>query len=204
MIKTIYFDFDGVITIDSKGSGSFANYIVAETGLNRDFFLKNYRDFGSDLLTGKKSHLDIWPELCEKIGLPISERLINEAFIATPINHEVIELIDELKAKGYQIGLITDNKTDRMNTLIEFNEWQELFEVLAISANVGSRKDTPDIYRYALEANDTKANEAVFIDNTLKNLDIPAELGFKTIFFDNDLRDTTLLRANLINAGVNL
>lgn len=202
MIKTIYFDFDGVVTIDAKGSGSFANYIVAETGLNREFFLEKYRAFGPELLTGKKSHVDIWPELSANLGLTLHQKLIEEAFIATPINHEIIELILALKENNYQIGLITDNKTDRMKTLIASNQWEDLFDVLAISANFGSRKNTPAIYKYALAEGETVAEEAVFIDNTLKNLAIPAELGFKTIFFDNDLRDVMELRRNLADLGV--
>lgn len=204
MYKTIYFDFDGVLTIDAKGSLSLANFIVAKTGLDKDLFLEKYREFGQDLLTGKKNHVDIWPALSAELDYKLEEKLIEDSFTATPINYEVVDLVKELKNKGYQIGLITDNKADRMKTLLAYHQWQELFDVLAISAHVGSRKSQPEIYHYALEAGKTAATEAVFIDNTLKNLDIPRSLGYETIFFDNDKRDVAALRRNLIDLGIKL
>lgn len=201
MITTIFFDFDGVITIDNKGSISFANYITEKTGLDPDFFLEKYREFGPDLLTGKKSHLDIWPELCQNLGTAIDEALIEAAFKATPINQEIIRLIKALKP-NYQIGLITDNKHDRMATLIDVHQWHELFDILAISANVGSRKNTPAIYYYALEKAQATPQEAIFIDNTLKNLEIPKDIGYNTLFFDDKTKDVSDLIRKLQTLGV--
>ncbi|MBP1040568.1 HAD family phosphatase [Vagococcus sp. BWB3-3] len=197
MITTIFFDFDGVITIDPKGSLSFANYIVQKTGLDHAFFLEKYREFGEDLLTGKKNHQDIWPELSANLGMKIDEAFIEEAFEATPINQEVVTLIKELKEQGYQIGLITDNKNDRMNSLIEFHQWADLFDVLAISAQVGSRKNTEEIYHYALAAGKVAPADALFIDNTLKNLEIPKKIGFQTIYFDDSQKDVAALTKEL-------
>lgn len=197
MIKTIFFDFDGVITIDAKGSLSFANYIVSQTGIDKTLFLEKYREFGPALLTGQVNHLDIWADLNRALNTSLPTALIEAAFIATPINQEIISLIEELKASGYKIGLITDNKADRMKTLFDYHQWHDLFDVLGISAHVGSRKNQPEIYHYVLEVAETRPEEAIFIDNTLKNLVIPREIGFQTIFFDNKDQDVPLLRAEL-------
>lgn len=197
MIKTIFFDFDGVITIDAKGSLSFANYIVSQTGIDKTLFLEKYRGFGQRLLTGEVNHLDIWSDLNKALNADLPVSLIEEAFIATPINEEMIALIKELKTSGYKIGLITDNKADRMKTLFDHHQWQELFDVLGISAHVGSRKNQPEIYHYVLNEAGIQPDEAVFIDNTLKNLEIPKEIGFQTIFFDNQGQDVPLLKNEL-------
>ncbi|WP_314059424.1 HAD hydrolase-like protein [uncultured Vagococcus sp.] len=197
MITTIFFDFDGVVTIDPKGSVSFANYIVQKTGIDKTFFLEKYREFGQVLLTGKKSHLDIWPDLCHNLGLTINPDLIEAAFKATPINQEIVMLMKALKKNNYQIGLITDNKNDRMSTLITLHQWEDLFDVLAISASVGSRKNDDAIYLYALDKANTAPTDAVFIDNTVKNLEIPKKIGYHTLYFDNQKRDVNALITEL-------
>lgn len=203
MITTIFFDFDGVVTLDAKGSVSFANYIVKETGLDNSFFLEKYREFGPALLTGKKNHIDIWPDLCQNLGIEMDQSLIEKAFKATPINNEVVALMNSLKP-NYQIGLITDNKNDRMASLIKQHNWFDLFDTLAISANVGSRKNHEAIYHYALEKAQVAPNDAVFIDNTLKNLDIPKKIGFQTIYFDDKQKDVKALIQELKELDISL
>ena len=42
MIKSILFDFDGVLTTDATGSLSICNYICNKTGLDIEIFEKEY------------------------------------------------------------------------------------------------------------------------------------------------------------------
>lgn len=45
----------------------------------------------------------------------------------------------------------------------------------------------------ALKQSGLKAEECVFIDNSVSNLDKPSEMGFTTIYFDDDKRDYSRL-----------
>ncbi len=52
------------------------------------------------------------------------------------------KMLDYIKDKhnNYLIGMITDNKTDRIDAIINNFVFKELFDVVVISADVHSRK----------------------------------------------------------------
>jgi len=45
------------------------------------------------------------------------------------------------------------------------------------------------IFQYVLDDMNVAAEECVFIDNTAKNLIVPAEMGMRTLLFDDENRD---------------
>ena len=99
--------------------------------------------------------------------------------------------VQELKER-YLIGLVTDNKCDRINTILEYRGLGEYFDVIAISANLHSGKDSDSIFKYVLDVLDISASECLSIDNTEKNLVVPREMGMATILYDDDNRDYDL------------
>ncbi len=53
MISTVFFDFDGVLTLDATGSKTTIDYICKKTGIEPTIFAWEYRKYGRDLLIGK-------------------------------------------------------------------------------------------------------------------------------------------------------
>ena len=52
-----------------------------------------------------------------------------------------------------------------------------------------SRKTEKRIFEEAVRQSGLQAAECVFIDNTPANLTVPAEMGFVTIYFDDEKRE---------------
>ncbi|MBR6322318.1 MAG: HAD-IA family hydrolase, partial [Lachnospiraceae bacterium] len=52
--------------------------------------------------------------------------------------------------------------------------------------DVGVKKPNPEIFALALSRLKCRAEDCVFIDNSVKNLNAAAELGIKTILFNRD------------------
>ena len=77
-------------------------------------------------------------------------------------------------------------------TILEYRGLKEYFDVIAISANLHSGKDSDSIFKYVLDVLDISASECLFIDNTEKNLVIPRKMGMATILYDDDNRDYDL------------
>jgi len=88
MIKAIWFDFDGVLTLDKNGSYSTAKYISSTAGIDMSIFSSEYSKYNADLQIGKLKHEDVWESICDAIGLRIDIGFLHEAFIHTPINFE--------------------------------------------------------------------------------------------------------------------
>lgn len=188
MIKAILFDFDGVLTVDKTGSTSITKYIAQHTGLPLDRVKEAYYRFNKDLLYGKLTHPEMWQEFCDALQAPIDYQLLIDSFIHTALDEEMVELLKSLKAR-YHIGLITDNKRDRIDAIIQHHGWKNLFDVVAVSADLHTGKEQPEIFRYVFEQLSLSPEECVFIDNTAKNLVVPETLGMHTILFDDEHRN---------------
>ncbi len=189
MIKAILFDFDGVLTTDATGSMSICNYICMKTGLDINKFKNEYYKYNEDLLYGKTSHGEIWGKLCEGLNTEIDINILYESFINTPIDMRMTAVIDELKQQNYKIGMVTDNKKDRIDTIVKYYDWNKIFDAVTVSAEIGSGKDYNEIFLKTIQSLNVSADECVFIDNQEKNLIIPKSMGMNVIYFDHENRD---------------
>ncbi len=196
MIKCILFDFDGVLTIDKTGSTSITNYIAQETGISLDVIKAYYYKHNKKLLMGEITHEDMWDVFCADVGKQIPYQVLIDSFKNTALDGKMFEYIKELKGQ-YSIGMITDNKVDRIETILRHNHYEEYFDVIAISAMLHSGKDYGIIFQYVLDNMNVTASECIFIDNTAKNLIIPESMGMQTILFDDENRDFDLFVRNL-------
>ena len=196
MIKAILFDFDGVLTIDKTGSTSITKYIAEQTGLPLSSVKDAYYKFNKALLYGKLTHPEMWQEFCELLQTAIDYQVLTDSFIHTALDEKMVNLLKTLKSR-YRIGLITDNKRDRIDAIIRHHGWEDLFDVVAVSADLHSGKEQPEIFRYVFEQLSLSPEECVFIDNTAKNLVVPETLGMHTVLFDDERRDVRAFEQTL-------
>ena len=187
MIKAILFDFDGVLTIDKTGSTTITNYISRTCGIPIDKVKTCYYKYNKQLLLGETTHSEIWADLCSSLERDIDYCVLVDSFKATRLDDLMIALVQKLK-DNYLIGMITDNKCDRIDTILEHKGLAPYFDVIAISAQLHSGKESHRIFEYVLDNLKVSAEECVFIDNTEKNLIIPKQMGIKTILFDDTNR----------------
>lgn len=187
-MKAILFDFDGVLTIDKYGSDSILRYLSEHTPVPLERLQKEYYRVNKGLLYGKYAHEDIWDAYCESVGCKIDYSVLIDSFRNAPLDAEMLSLVRELKA-SYKIGLITDNKVDRIREILSFHNLEDLFDVVTVSAEVKCGKTERAIFDKTLEALNVAPDQSVFIDNSQKNLVVPAELGMHTILFDDEKRN---------------
>lgn len=110
------------------------------------------------------------------------------------------ELVEELKAKGYGIYLLS-NASLRQHEYWPRIEASRFFDGTLISSDEGIVKPQPEIYRLILERFDLKAEECFFIDDVPANIEGAFYCGIPGAVFHNDV---ALLRRNLREAGVNV
>lgn len=199
MLKGIFFDFDGVITLEKQGTPPMIAYIAETTGLPVEAVEKAYRRHNRALLMGEVTHPDMWQQFCADMDTNINYEILTGAFLNITLDQAVVDYIRKLKEK-YLIGMITDNKVDRIETILKEKGLEELFDVVVISAQVHSGKTEEKIFEEALKRSNLKPQECVFIDNTAQNLEIPAKMGFRTVYFDDEKRDLAEL-CNILKEG---
>ena len=202
MIKTIFFDFDGVLTTDTNGSGTVCrNLQKLVPDLSFDELYRCYRGRHSLVTLGKATHADIWSEFCSCVGKNIDIAILYEALKYAPKNEPMFELCQTLR-KNYKTGIITDNTKERFEALIQEMQLDSCFDFIVLSADIGSTKSESLIFEEALRMANAKAEECVFIDNQQRNLEVPAQMGFHTYWHDDAKNDLASLRRQLKEWGV--
>ncbi|MBE6811114.1 MAG: haloacid dehalogenase [Ruminococcaceae bacterium] len=187
-MKAILFDFDGVLTIDKYGSDSILRYLAEKTQVPIDILKREYYKINRGLLNGEYTHKDIWADYCKNVGYDIDFQILIDSFINTPLDWDMILFVRELKIK-YKIGMITDNKVDRITKILEHHNLTDLFDIVTISAECKCGKNDRKIFDITLDYLNIEPNNCIFIDNSEKNLIVPQELGIHTFLFDDENRD---------------
>ena len=202
-IKAIFFDYDGVMTIDKTGTKSICEYISKNCNINKNVFENEYRKYNNDLLYGKTTHENIWNKLCSNLNIIIPITVLYNSFQNTPIDVEMHNLVKKIKENNIKTGLITDNKIDRIKMIAEKYELDKIFDVITISAEIGSGKENKEIFEVALNRIMADPQECIFIDNQEKNLIVPKSMGINCIYYDDEKRDLNGLK-NEINKIKNI
>jgi putative hydrolase of the HAD superfamily len=196
MIKAVLFDYDGVLTLDKSGSYSICKYISQNADVDYELFSTEYKKYNDDLIIGKVTHEQIWNQLCKNVNKQISIKFLFDSYKNTPMNLKMMELVKRIK-KNSKTGLITDNKKDRMDAAKTDYKLEQLFDVIMVSAEIGSHKTKEMIFSKTVAQLGVKNDECVFIDNQESNLIIPNKMGMKTIFYNHKENDIKRLVAEL-------
>ncbi len=196
MIKAVLFDFDGVLTVDATGSTTITNYLSKTCGIPLEKVKSCYYKYNKQLLLGELTHRDMWQVFCDDLGQEIAYDVLMDSFRYTELDEKMISLVKKLKER-YFVGMVTDNKADRIDAILDYRELRKYFDVVAVSANLHSGKERPEIFEYVLDTLKVSASECVFIDNTEKNLVVPGQMGMETMFYDDENRDYDAFVAKL-------
>jgi len=96
---------------------------------------------------------------------------------------EVIEVLEYFKNKGYIMGVISDCPPSLKYSL-ELIGLSKYFTSFTASAIVGVGKPDPKIYQYALDLEDVKAEECLYVDDTLNEADGARIMGMTSFHID--------------------
>ncbi|MBM3227857.1 haloacid dehalogenase [Candidatus Peribacteria bacterium] len=206
MIKAIFFDLDGVLTTDAKGSLTMSkNLCELVPGLSVQEVLDSYREDIEALNMGQISMSDVWKRMCAAFKIPANDDLLRKMMSKVPKNNAMFDLARSLFSR-YRLGIITDNNRERMDLLTADMQLEKLFDPIVISAteHASKRDGTTTIFDAALSRAGYKAEEAIFIDNQEKNLEVPAQMGMKTYWHDDQKNDVAALSVALRHMGVDV
>jgi putative hydrolase of the HAD superfamily len=109
-----------------------------------------------------------------------------------------VEIINNLKEKGYDLFYLSDNVKERVEYLDSKYNFLSKFKDGVFSHEVGVRKPNPKIYKILLKKVPFNPSECVYIDDKSHLLEPAKELGLKVILFKNSKQ----LRNDLKKLGI--
>jgi 2-haloacid dehalogenase len=117
---------------------------------------------------------------------------IGEAYWGT------VEIMQQLKQKGYSIYGLSNWSAETFPYAREKYNFFDLFDDMVISGAVGYVKPEPEIFQILLNKIGRPAEECLFIDDSLPNIQQANTMGFKTIHFNS----STQLKETLLQMGL--
>src|SRR4029453_2454143 len=126
---------------------------------------------------------DHWASVIQRLKRPASEisRIRDEFFAGDIVDRTLVEYIRSLRGT-YQTGLISDSWSDLREFFVR-EKFDDAFDNMIISAEVGAVKPEPKIFQIALEHFGVKPREAVFVDDFYINIEGCEKVGIKGIHF---------------------
>lgn len=190
MIKNIVFDMGNVLMhFDPEKLVEKLQVSKEEESilLNHVFYAKEWKMLDEGILEEEDfSELlkeRLTPHLQEK-----AHRLIHHWHDEIEEISGMVEVLAELKEKGYKIYLLS-NATKSHGKYWQRMKASEYFDGILVSAHEKLIKPDERIYQRLLERFELKAKESLFIDDLPENVKAARKLGFKGIHFNGNVED---------------
>jgi putative hydrolase of the HAD superfamily len=119
-------------------------------------------------------------------------------FEALEPNPPMIELMRELKAEGFQMAMLTNNVREWEPLWRSMLPVDEIFETVVDSGFVGCRKPESRIYELTLERIDRGAEDCLFVDDVLVNIEGARKAGLHAVHFQDNEQAIPEIRAALV------
>jgi epoxide hydrolase-like predicted phosphatase len=188
-LDAIIFDLGGVIlNIDY----SLTRQAFEKSGITN--FHEMYSQAAADdlfenLETGNVSEEDFYKQFNKRtqIALDKNEIQINWNAMLLSFREKSLEFLESIKSK-YKLYLLSNTNhihLDAFNkiyhTASRIKPFEEFFDKVYYSCEIGLRKPNADIYEFVLKENDLEAAKTLFIDDSVQNIDAAKNVGLQTI-----------------------
>jgi len=182
-IKAVFFDLGGVIVRTEFQTPR--QQLADRLGMDYDDLNKLVfdSDTGVKASIGEISSAEHWAFVIKRLKRPGDEvDAIREEFFAGDIvDRTLVEYIRSLHGK-YKTGLISNAWSDLRDFVVR-EKFDDAFDKMIISAEVGAAKPDAKIYQLALEQFGVSPKEAVFVDDFYVNIEGCEKVGIKGIHF---------------------
>ncbi len=177
MDRIFLFDLGNVL---AKSLDDYGLYNKLNCKISYDEFLQYW--WGDDLvlkahmgLATDDEHVEALLKFC-KSDLSINQFYEIYNSLDNSLYDETMEIINELKNKGYKVGLLSNLR------LMDYKRYEEQikkinFDYLFLSYEIKCIKPSSDIYLQVIDALNCEAENIIFFDDNQKNVNGAKQLG---------------------------
>ena len=194
MTKNIIFELGGVILNIDYEQVVIEFKKLGIQDFNQLFSRAVQKDLFADFETGKITADSFRNELRKLSKLPLSDKDIDCAWNAILLNlpKKRLELLQKINQNHRCFLLSNTNKIHydqfQINLMNEHNisGYENLFEKAYFSHQLGLRKPGAAIFEFVISQHQLKAEETLFVDDSIQNIIAAKQLGLQTLFIDTE------------------
>jgi len=186
-ITTIIFDLGNVL-VDWNPMHVYRDYFDSEE--KRNYFFENIctsdwnemQDEGRSIVEATQDLVNKFPEWEQ----PIRDYYGRWTEMLKGPIHESVEIFRQLKESGkYKIYALTNWQAGLFDIALVRYNFMHWFDGRVVSGEEKTRKPFPEFYQRLLERYNINPAEALFIDDSLRNVKGAERLGINTIHFES-------------------
>jgi putative hydrolase of the HAD superfamily len=178
MMRVILYIFDmgGVVARNTDVFPAVVSYL----DITREEFLTLAGENVEKLLNGKVSTDEFWARFSRRYGRKVEEELFGK-FFHSSIDQAVMDLIKQLK--GSSRVVCGTNTIDPHYDYHLSRGHYDIFDAVFASNKIGLSKPNPEFYRYILENEGVRPENAFFVDDTEVNVLSAERMGISATLF---------------------
>jgi putative hydrolase of the HAD superfamily len=181
--KAVLFDFGGVLAEEGFRLGLHA--IAAKHGINPDQFFRAATEaiYQSGFVVGRGSEDAFWQLLQQQFSIKGSAKEWNrEFFDRFVLRPRMMAVVRVLRQRGIWVGILSD-QTQMLEQLDRRDHFFEAFDHVFNSFRLGKSKRDPSLFDDAVAQTGFSANQVLFVDDNLGNVERARSRGLATIWF---------------------
>ena len=182
-ICAVFFDLGGVIVRTEYQAPR--QRLAERLGLEYDDLVRLVFDSPTAVQAtiGEMSAAEHWASVMKRLKRDASETqtIRDEFFAGDIVDRNIVAFLRSLRGR-YKTGLIS-NAYDDLRPFILKEKFDDAFDKMIISAEVGAAKPGAKIYQIALEQFGVSPSEAVFVDDFFENIEGCEKVGIRGVHF---------------------
>jgi len=183
-LRAVILDFGDVIS--HPADPEVLSWMAALFHVPVEQFRQTYGKYRLDYDRGVLLADEYWVKVGSANGvLPTPEQIteLRKADVAmwSRLNQTVLDWVLDLRSAGYKTAVLSNMHRDMIQHLHSNGEWTSRFDFLTLSAELGTAKPSPEIFKYCLNGLGVAAGEALFIDDREANIEGARNIGIAGI-----------------------
>ncbi|MGC1781265.1 MAG: HAD family phosphatase [Acidobacteriaceae bacterium] len=195
-LRAVIFDYG--LVLSGPAVPAARARLLEITGLSPETFDTHYWKYRLDYDRGTLNGRTYWQTIARDAGLPLTSEQIDalieqDILLWASINPVMLDWVGRVQAAGFKTAILSNMGEDLLAHMRRNFQWLDSFHHLTWSCELDTVKPEPEIYRHTLERLGVNADEALFLDDKIENVEGARALGMRALLF----RDPCTLEADL-------
>ena len=139
------------------------------------------------IMRGKLSEQEMWKLLARQWKIPpaLIGCFQRSMLSRKRLNKPMAGYLKSIRSR-YKTGILSNAGDEFRKTMEKTFKFDQLVDIIIISAEEGYAKPDPEIYQIAIDRFNTLPENCVFVDNLLENVEAAQALGMRAIHHQNN------------------